>query len=108
MRFLPREFERLSRPAVVGSYGAIRYRSAIAQLIDNLVGRNEVITSDFLSNKPERLKCPCLVCRSRVYANRSLGEGHTKQIKREFDPGSESTLAARLTHASRARKGSNP
>jgi catechol 2,3-dioxygenase len=27
---------------------------------------------------------------------------------REFDPGSESTLAARLTHASRTRKGSNP
>ena len=27
------------------------------------------------------------------------------KIKREFDPGSESTLAARLTHASRARKG---
>ena len=26
------------------------------------------------------------------------------QIKREFDPGSESTLAARLTHASRAGK----
>ena len=26
------------------------------------------------------------------------------KIKREFDPGSESTLAARLTHASRTRK----
>ena len=29
------------------------------------------------------------------------------KIKREFDPGSESTLAACLTHASRTRKGSN-
>ena len=29
-------------------------------------------------------------------------------FKREFDPGSESTLAARLTHASRTRKWSNP
>ena len=29
---------------------------SIAQLFDNLVGRNEVITSDFLSNKPERSK----------------------------------------------------
>jgi hypothetical protein len=28
-----------------------------------------------------------------------------KRFKREFDPGSESTLAARLTHASRTRKG---
>jgi len=36
-----------------------------------------------------------------------LGREHTK-IKREFDPGSESTLAACLTHASRTRKGSNP
>lgn len=33
------------------------------------------------------------------------GEGSGKiKIKREFDPGSESTLAARLTHASRTRK----
>ena len=29
-------------------------------------------------------------------------------FKREFDPGSESTLAACLTHASRTRKWSNP
>ena len=29
-------------------------------------------------------------------------------FKREFDLGSESTLAACLTHASRTRKGSNP
>ena len=29
---------------------------------------------------------------------------HAKRFKREFDPGSESTLAARLTHASRTRK----
>jgi hypothetical protein len=36
-----------------------------------------------------------------------LGGGQTK-IKREFDPGSESTLAACLTHASRTRKWSNP
>ena len=27
-----------------------------------------------------------------------------KNLTREFDPGSESTLAARLTHASRTRK----
>ena len=36
---------------------------------------------------------------------------HSEQIsgfKREFDPGSESTLAACLTHASRTRKWSNP
>ena len=37
-----------------------------------------------------------------------LGEGKAAvritKIKREFDPGSESTLAARLTHASRTRK----
>ena len=32
----------------------------------------------------------------------------TSGFKREFDPGSESTLAACLTHASRTRKGSNP
>jgi len=31
----------------------------------------------------------------------------TTGFKREFDPGSESTLAACLTHASRTRKGSN-
>jgi len=31
----------------------------------------------------------------------------TSGFKREFDPGSESTLAACLTHASRTRKGSN-
>jgi hypothetical protein len=31
-----------------------------------------------------------------------------QKLKREFDPGSESTLAARLTHASRTRKWSNP
>ncbi len=36
-----------------------------------------------------------------------LGREHTK-IKREFDPGSESTLAACLTHASRTRKGLRP
>ena len=30
------------------------------------------------------------------------------KIKREFDPGSESTLAARLTHASRTRKPGQP
>ena len=29
-----------------------------AQLFDNLVGRNEVITSDFLSNKPEQYNGP--------------------------------------------------
>ena len=28
----------------------------VAQLFDNLVGRNEVNSSDFLSNKPERCK----------------------------------------------------
>jgi hypothetical protein len=43
---------------------------------------------------------------------RSGGEFvHSEQIsgfKREFDPGSESTLAACLTHASRTRKWSNP
>ncbi len=61
MRFVAGAFERLSRPVMAGSYGAIRYRSAVTQLIDNLVGRNEVITSDFLSNKPERPKRPCLV-----------------------------------------------
>ena len=32
----------------------------------------------------------------------------TSGFKREFDPGSESTLAACLTHASRTRKWSNP
>ena len=32
----------------------------------------------------------------------------TSGFKREFDPGSESTLAACLTHASRTGKGSNP
>jgi len=31
-----------------------------------------------------------------------------KNITGEFDPGSESTLAACLTHASRARKGATP
>ena len=36
---------------------------------------------------------------------RSSGKPKEDKIKREFDPGSESTLAARLTHASRARKG---
>jgi hypothetical protein len=33
--------------------------------------------------------------------------GEASGFKREFDPGSESTLAACLTHASRTRKGSN-
>ena len=47
-----------------------------------------------------------------VRADNSSGEFvHSEQIsgfKREFDPGSESTLAACLTHASRTRKWSNP
>ena len=37
-----------------------------------------------------------------------LPVGRRTGFKREFDPGSESTLAACLTHASRTRKGSNP
>jgi hypothetical protein len=36
---------------------------------------------------------------------RRVNVGCPKRFKREFDPGSESTLAARLTHASRTRKG---
>ena len=40
---------------------------------------------------------------------RARGKGLLNQkIKREFDPGSESTLAARLTHASRTRKPGQP
>ena len=34
--------------------------------------------------------------------------GEATGFKREFDPGSESTLAACLTHASRTRKGLRP
>ncbi len=37
-----------------------------------------------------------------------LPVGRRTGFKREFDPGSESTLAACLTHASRTRKWSNP
>jgi hypothetical protein len=37
-----------------------------------------------------------------------LPVGRRSGFKREFDPGSESTLAACLTHASRTRKWSNP
>ena len=52
---------------------------------------------------------------STLASRRGFGHGgefvRSEQIsgfKREFDPGSESTLAACLTHASRTRKWSNP
>ena len=69
----------------------------VAQIFDNLVGRRSNVRQNFESNRGD--------------------DGLTKfldqvdslnKIKREFDPGSESTLAARLTHASRTRKWSNP
>src|SRR2546423_14515153 len=60
-----------------------------------------------------KLASACLV--GRETSRRALNHGgefvHSEQIsgfKREFDPGSESTLAACLTHASRTRKWSNP
>jgi hypothetical protein len=40
--------------------------------------------------------------------SQNRGEANSTVFTREFDPGSESTLAARLTHASRTRKWSNP
>ena len=41
---------------------------------------------------------------SRVAVTRTTRRGDDSGFKREFDPGSESTLAACLTHASRTRK----
>ena len=58
----------------------------VAQIIENLVEREVNSVSDLSTT----------------------GAKQTLIFTREFDPGSESTLAARLTHASRTRKWSNP
>ena len=81
-------------------------------MFDNLVGRKRSKTSDFLSKGWGE----AYGLRTEPRAEEASGEGleserkelHNIGIKREFDPGSESTLAARLTHASRARKWGNP
>ena len=55
--------------------------------------------------KPERLlQAVWDACDGSLPTTRRQASG----FKREFDPGSESTLAACLTHASRTRKWSNP
>jgi hypothetical protein len=68
----------------------------VTQIFDNLVGRRSNVRQNFESNRGDGLIG-------------FLGQVDSlNKIKREFDPGSESTLAARLTHASRTRKWSNP
>jgi hypothetical protein len=80
----PKRFEACSR------VGFLRIPGQAAKIFENLVGREEVMDLVGTSSRLRAMK------------------KKQKKIKREFDPGSESTLAARLTHASRTRKGSNP
>ena len=64
-----------------------------AQIFDNLVGRRSKFVRT-LSQTGAMMAWPAI-----------WGQVDSlNKIKREFDPGSESTLAARLTHASRTRK----
>ena len=65
-----------------GAMGIARCPLVATQIFDNLVGRKYW---NFVSTL-------------------SKTGAISHKFKREFDPGSESTLAARLTHASRTRK----
>lgn len=74
--------------------------------------RNEVsfvekkhIRQTFGEYKPDAILSKGAGGGGRDRKDRLLSPGPRIKIKREFDPGSESTLAARLTHASRARTG---
>ena len=61
-----------------------------------------ILTSKMLSQTFELCEAQLTLSDLRRDGKRQSG------FKREFDPGSESTLAACLTHASRTRKWSNP
>ena len=74
-----------------------------ALIFDSLVGRAVHITISSVPSFRSDDRLYEIVCCE------SLGRISRRQkITREFDPGSESTLAARLTHASRTRRRSNP
>ena len=81
---------KLRSPAPAGWVSLAKTGEA-AQLFDNSEARS--------ANNSEFSRTD-LLSFSRVRS----GAGRGNKFKREFDPGSESTLAARLTHASRARK----
>ena len=70
-------------PGLFPRFQCGRYSVWVAQIFENLVGRKYLLRQNSEFNR----------------ARLSL-----TIFKREFDPGSESTLAARLTHASRTRK----
>jgi hypothetical protein len=100
---MPAGAKRLSRPVVGWVFSVTTGIAGLAtQIFDNLVGRRSNVRQNFESNRGDN--------RSGSFHSLS-GMGSDREshkIKREFDPGSESTLAARLTHASRTRKWSNP
>ena len=62
-----------------------------------------------VANQSSRQKCRLRTNEKATFprAAQAVSGNESKESSGEFDPGSERTLAAGLTHASRARKGTS-